>query len=306
MWRIILLTFLFYFLLPSSVSAQFIDCNWDPTTNPSCTQGNTCPAGLVPERTCQQNCERDGSCNSATDCIASILCVSPSPVPSGPVPPTPTLPGPSPGPPPLGCSLATRNICSDQDGGWVCLPNQYIYCPTPNQGICCDIYYSDFPICPSTPPTGSQCTTHDQCVGDLTDNGIFDTYCGCIVPDDGGLPYCQNALPGTTSDGVQIFCDHQIGFVSTAIGCIPASQPLAFINLFLTYSVRLAAILVLLSAIQAGFIFITAAGDAKKVAQARDILSRAVMGVAIIALSVVLLNFLGVHVLGLHLFGFSV
>jgi hypothetical protein len=107
-------------------------------------------------------------------------------------------------------------------------------------------------------------------------------------------------------DNVSLFCNGSIGLIRTALGCIPASNPKALINLLVTWSVSVATGLSLATLFYAGFIMTTAGGDTKKIAQARESITSTVLGLALIALGVMVINFFGMRVFGLGVMGFGV
>ena len=114
--------------------------------------------------------------------------------------------------------------------------------------------------------------------------------------------------PVFAADTTTIFCendDPQTG-IRTAIGCIQAASPRAMINQIVGWTVGLAAGAALVTIVFAGFTFTTAAGDPKKIAQAKTFLFSALSGLALLVLAVVLLNFIGVRILGLDQLGFGV
>ena len=108
------------------------------------------------------------------------------------------------------------------------------------------------------------------------------------------------------SDGVRLFCDNQPGTIRTAIGCIKAGDPRAFINQLVALAVRIAAGITLLSILYSGFVFTTAFGDKNRIAESKELLFNSLIYLFIIALAVAIINFLGVRVLNLNLFGFQV
>jgi hypothetical protein len=107
-------------------------------------------------------------------------------------------------------------------------------------------------------------------------------------------------------DGVDPFCNAQVGSVRTALGCIPASDPKALVNQIITWTLSLAAGLSLVTLLYAGYVTTTAGGDVKRVHQAREMITSTFLGLAYIVLAVAILNFLGLRILGLGAIGFGV
>jgi hypothetical protein len=123
---------------------------------------------------------------------------------------------------------------------------------------------------------------------------------------------CVVAYPTPGGDGVNIFCknassqDDQVGIIRTAIGCVNASDPKAFVVQLVALAVKIAGGITLISLVYAGFVFTTAFGDKKRIAGAKELFSNSLIFLVIIVLAVTIINFLGVKVLNLNLFGFQV
>lgn len=102
------------------------------------------------------------------------------------------------------------------------------------------------------------------------------------------------------------FCGGEVGTIRTALGCIHASDPKALINQIVTWAVGIAAGAAFVTIAYSGFLMTTAAGDVKKVNEAKSFLMSALLGLALITLAVLILNFVGIQIFGLGGFGFSV
>jgi hypothetical protein len=121
---------------------------------------------------------------------------------------------------------------------------------------------------------------------------------------------CDTAAECTAIDTANdINCANTTFFrmgIRTAIGCLVTSDPMAFINQLLIWSVGIGVGLAFLTIIYAGFLISTASGDAKRLTQGKDYLLSAVMGLALIATAVVILNFIGVRIFALNSLGFRI
>jgi uncharacterized membrane protein len=91
--------------------------------------------------------------------------------------------------------------------------------------------------------------------------------------------------------------------VNTALGCLMAQDPNAFIGQILGWAIVVGAGIAFLLIVFAGFQLSTAAGDPKRVQSARDLLFSAISGLILIILSLALLKFIGINILSLNTFG---
>lgn len=107
--------------------------------------------------------------------------------------------------------------------------------------------------------------------------------------------------PGAPS----IWCNGQEGIVDTAIGCLNASDPKAFLGQILGWASGIGAGIAFVMIAIAGFTISTSAGDVKKVKQGQELLFASIAGLVLIVLAIVILNFIGIEVLNLGGLGFG-
>ncbi len=92
--------------------------------------------------------------------------------------------------------------------------------------------------------------------------------------------------------------------VRTAFGCLPAYAPGTFITMVLRWAVGIMGGIVFLVLVYAGSMYVTSAGDPKRVKAAQELIISAIGGLLLVAFSLVLLNFIGVEILDLGGLGF--
>lgn len=116
---------------------------------------------------------------------------------------------------------------------------------------------------------------------------------------------CGGAVAGGTRDYdkcCDCFQNNKNG-VWTALGCIHTDQPQSIIQDLLKVGLGIAGGVILLSILMGAFLLTTSAGDTKKVEEAQQMISGAIIGFLFIIFSVILLQFIGVSIL--HLPGFG-
>jgi hypothetical protein len=89
------------------------------------------------------------------------------------------------------------------------------------------------------------------------------------------------------------------GKIATGIGCIPVIDNLEFGKFFISWGVGVGGGIGFLMMIIAGFMIMTSAGDPKKLAAGKELLTAAIAGVLFLVLGVFLLRIVGVNVLGI-------
>ncbi len=131
---------------------------------------------------------------------------------------------------------------------------------------------------------------------------------GSLIPKDSnasaGFALCsQIPLNATGSDGVKLRdkCSRCTG-VWTSLGCIPVNNT-GILSSLVRIGLSIAGGVALLMIIAASFMLTTSQGDQKRVTEARDLITSAVIGLIFIIVSVTLLQFIGVSIL--HLPGFG-
>lgn len=149
---------------------------------------------------------------------------------------------------------------------------------------------------PTCGGTSEPCCPGETCLDDLI---CVPTAAGsrCV-----GQSQC-NLLPGGCPQP-EIFCGEP-GSIRTAIGCIHASDPVAFVNQIIGWALGIGSGAGFLTIVYGGFLITTAAGDVNRLKAGQQVVFSALAGLALIAIAVVLLNFVGVNILRLDLFGFS-
>lgn len=96
--------------------------------------------------------------------------------------------------------------------------------------------------------------------------------------------------------------DGEVNGVWTAIGCIPTKQD-SIIGAILKVGLGLSGGFALLMIISAGFLISTAQGNMKRVDEAKELFTSAIMGLVFIIFSVTILQFIGIQIL--HIPGFG-
>ena len=249
---------------------QVYACLYTPPADPEICQEADCPP-LPPACTPPYHCVTEGTCDPSNidwtkTCPGTQECCSHNSVP------TPTT---------------SPCIPADTD------PN----CGGHMQPCCCSTGVGG--DCDSSPGNPLNC-----------DDNVLGNYICCYQNDSSTI--CQTALNvtpvPTPVDGINLFCaqDTPLSGIRTAIGCVKASDPKAFVIQLITLAVRLAAGITLLSIIYAGFLFTTAFGDKNRIAESKELLFNSLIYLLIVALAVTLINFLGARVLNLDLLGFQV
>jgi hypothetical protein len=95
-----------------------------------------------------------------------------------------------------------------------------------------------------------------------------------------------------------ITCDGGKG-IDTAIGCIPFTTESGLFTFILGWAIGIAGGIAFLLIIVAGFLYITSAGDPKKVQAAKELLTAAITGLLFLIFSAFILRVIGVDILGL-------
>lgn len=90
--------------------------------------------------------------------------------------------------------------------------------------------------------------------------------------------------------------------VWTAIGCIPTS-PQGIVQSLLRVGLGMAGGVVVLSVLAGAFMLTTSSGEPKKVQEAQELISSAIIGLLFVVFSVIILQFIGVQILRLPGFG---
>lgn len=184
------------------------------------------------------------------------------------------------------------NMNPSQCGGGGCPPTHYCYHDVVSgQGICRE----DPDNCHACndPPgqCGGDCNLLQRCVGGFC---VFDIiYCVNPTPDPQSTP-----MPQARCDPVGQPPDSG---VDTAIGCIPVitatTQP--FITFMLRWAFGISGGLAFLLILYAGYQIITSAGNPKKIAAGKELLTAAIAGLLLLIFSVYVLETIGVDILRL-------
>lgn len=122
--------------------------------------------------------------------------------------------------------------------------------------------------------------------------GVPDSFSLCAQANPSDLAKCQ-ACSGN---------DANVRKIWTAFGCIQTDAP-GMVKNFLTIGLGLSGGIVLLSILAGALMLATSAGEPKKVQQAQEMISSAVMGLLFVVFSIVILQFVGVSIL--HIPGFG-
>lgn len=96
--------------------------------------------------------------------------------------------------------------------------------------------------------------------------------------------------------------DGEVNGVWTAVGCVPTSQE-SIVGAILKIGLGLSGGFALLLIITAGFMISTAQGNVKRVDEAKELFTSAIMGLVFIIFSVTILQFIGVQILRIPGFG---
>lgn len=151
--------------------------------------------------------------------------------------------------------------------------------------------------CESSLFTVSENCTNSQCM----DQATAEDSAGDIQ-----VPYeiCRQLPPGDAHDKC-IECaggDIDNAGVWTAVGCIKR-EPEAMIANIIKIGLITGGGVALLSILAAGFIFTTSTGDAKKIEQAKELITNSIIGLIFIIFSIAILQFIGYRVLRIPGFG---
>lgn len=148
--------------------------------------------------------------------------------------------------------------------------------------------------------TGS--TFDDHCTDDQTcnDNGN----CVSKVPFElcRQIPSNQSAAVSACETCAEVSENGNVSGVWTAIGCIPV-DPTSMISTLMKVGLSISGGIALLMILSAGFMFSTSQGDPKKVGDAKELMTSAVIGLLFIIFSVTILQFIGVNLLQIPGFG---
>ncbi len=99
-----------------------------------------------------------------------------------------------------------------------------------------------------------------------------------------------------------VSCEDTNEGIWTAVGCIKW-EPQTIVRQILRVALSIAGGVALLMILAAGFLFSTSQGDPKRVSEARELISSAVIGLLFIIFSVTILQFIGVSILQIPGFG---
>jgi hypothetical protein len=126
-----------------------------------------------------------------------------------------------------------------------------------------------------------------------------------VVITSNSCPSESTVTPGGVLSSL-LFCDQNgnptndpslTGNIYTAIGCIPARNLQAFAAFILSWSVGIAGGITLILFSFASYLYITSAGNPKKIQAARELILAAVSGILLLIFSVFLLRLIGVDIL---------
>ncbi len=126
--------------------------------------------------------------------------------------------------------------------------------------------------------------------------------------DKATFDLCKQA----TGDKEQAECQKCLGKITipgkeglwTAVGCIPTDTQ-GIVESLLRIGLGLSGGFVILTILAAAFMFATSSGDPKKVQEAQEMVSAAIIGLLFVIFSVIILTFIGVSVLRIPGFGTS-
>lgn len=118
--------------------------------------------------------------------------------------------------------------------------------------------------------------------------------CNQII-DDGMKQQCQNCMSGSTSTSKQ-------PGVWTAIGCI-GRDPESITQRLIQLGIGMGGGLCLITCLVGGFLLTTSEGNPKKVEEAREMITGAIIGLLFVLFSVIALQFIGVTIF--HIPGFG-
>ncbi|OGM10792.1 hypothetical protein A2Z22_02810 [Candidatus Woesebacteria bacterium RBG_16_34_12] len=196
------------------------------------------------------------------------------------------------------CEISSQCHCNvnqapGQCGGGGCPPTHYCYHnPISGQGDCIEDPENCHPCNDPPDQCGGDCNMLQRCV-----NGSC--YFDIIYCDQ----YNRSGTPAPTYPPVR--CD-PIGNppdsgVETAIGCIPVitetTQP--FITWILRWSFGISGGISFILILYAGFQIITSAGNPRKLAASKELITAAIAGLLLLIFSVYVLDLLGVKILQL-------
>lgn len=125
--------------------------------------------------------------------------------------------------------------------------------------------------------------------------------CGALSPQRpiNCSKVCDEASTSTTSFQVSEGCIQGVGYVNTAIGCIPYDIVNRTAEFFIKWGIAVGGGAALLVMAVASFQFALSQGIPQKVESAKSLFMSSIGGLAFLLLSVFLLRFIGVDVLGL-------
>lgn len=136
-------------------------------------------------------------------------------------------------------------------------------------------------------------------------------YCSTSVPSVSTLgltvnpfDYCKQAHPNDYDQCTDCFGKDKkapTGKLWTAVGCIDTSAP-GIVRSLLSVGLGLSGGVVLLSILVGAFMLATSAGEPKKVQEAQEIISAAIIGLLFVIFSAIILQFIGASIL--HVPGF--
>lgn len=152
---------------------------------------------------------------------------------------------------------------------------------------------------------GCQFTVEAGCKEDITKNPCPELKkCQCFSPNP-SVPFICTGL--CVADPNDPHCDPGTGTkadgISTAIGCIPASNLNEFVGWLLGKFIFIASGIAFLLMAFGAFQIITSAGDPKKTQAGSELITSALSGLLLIILSVFLLKLIGVDILQIPGFG---
>lgn len=118
------------------------------------------------------------------------------------------------------------------------------------------------------------------------------------------LDGCESALGGFI---IKIFCDKDgnpttepdTGEIYTAIGCIPVISNPKFTEFLIKWGVGIGGLIAFLLIVYSGFLVMTSAGDPKKLAAGKQLITAAISGLILLITGAFLLRLFGVDILGI-------
>lgn len=187
------------------------------------------------------------------------------------------------------------------DGG--CSP-PYIPAPTGTVGYgrCTDRNES---CCLAVPLNCGECARNDDCSSSCSTC----PHCLVLIPSNTPIPLPPDLTPLCEQVGTdfQDTCEDCVighGGMWTAIGCLPTSGLESFLKDYLfTFGIGIAGGIAFLYFLYGSFLYLTSAGNAETVGQAKEIIISALSGLIFILLSIFFLKIIGADILRIPGFG---